>query len=163
MDSLRPRVWRGVTALDQSGKARRLVLEEPSFAGPAWAIEYLVQRARPFVFSTAAPPATAYALAESLCIIQAEPERRLRLHALSRYLRPRLGDARFAVEPGDSQIVPVLIGENDAALAVASALHGRFRCPRHPAANGARRNREVARCRSTRRSTRRCWIGLSRC
>ena len=92
-------------------------------AGPAWAIEYLVQRARPFVFSTAAPPATAYALAESLRIIQAEPERRLRLHALSRYLRTRLGDARFAVEPGDSQIVPVLIGENDAALAVASALH----------------------------------------
>jgi len=91
-------------------------------AGPAWAIEYLVQRARPFVFSTAAPPASAYALAESLRIIQSEPARRLRLHALSRCLRVRLLNAGFPIDLSDSQIVPVRIGENDAALAVASAL-----------------------------------------
>ena len=45
-------------------------------AGPRWAIEYLVQRARPFVFSTAPPPALADALEASLDVIAAEPERR---------------------------------------------------------------------------------------
>lgn len=91
-------------------------------AGPSWAIEYLVQRARPFVFSTAAPPATAHALVESLRIVQSEPSRRHRLRALSMYLRRRLVDAGFPVELSESQIVPVRIGENDAALIVASAL-----------------------------------------
>ena len=45
-------------------------------AGPAWAIEHLVQRGRPFIFSTAAPPALADALLASLDIVEREPERR---------------------------------------------------------------------------------------
>src|SRR3954454_4992045 len=51
--------------------------------GPSWVIEYLVQRARPFVFSTAAPPAMSHALMASLDVVRDEPERRehLREHA----------------------------------------------------------------------------------
>jgi len=95
-------------------------------AGPAWAIEYLVQRARPFVFSTAPPPPVAAALSASLSIVAAEPDRRARLFRLARYLRDRLNAAGVIVPPGDSQIVPVVIGENDRALAVAEAMqiHG---------------------------------------
>ena len=39
-------------------------------AGPAWAIDYLIQRARPFIFSTAPPPSLAAALSASLTVIQ---------------------------------------------------------------------------------------------
>jgi len=91
-------------------------------AGPAWAIEYLEQRARPFIFSTAAPPAIAAALDASLDVIAAEPERRERVRFLARYLRERLREAEIAVPAGDSPIVPVIIGENERAVAVAAAL-----------------------------------------
>lgn len=91
-------------------------------AGPAWAIEYLEQRARTFIFSTAAPPAIAAALDASLDVIAAEPERRERVRTLARYLRERLAEAGIAVPMGDSPIVPVIIGENERAVAVAAAL-----------------------------------------
>jgi len=91
-------------------------------AGPAWAIEYLVQRGRPFIFSTAPPPAVAGALAASLSIIAAEPDRRARLAHLARHLRDCLAAEGVPVSPGDSHIVPVVIGENHRALAVAEAM-----------------------------------------
>lgn len=91
-------------------------------AGPSVVIEYLVQRARPFVFSTAAPPAMAWAIDASLGVVRDEPERRRTLRARSAHLRARLREAGLDVGPGDSQIVPILIGPNDAALAVADAL-----------------------------------------
>jgi 8-amino-7-oxononanoate synthase len=85
-------------------------------AGPAGAIEYLIQRARPFIFSTAPPPAIAAALEASLEAIATEPDRRERLLARARYLRGRLGLA------GDSPIIPIIIGENERAVAVAREL-----------------------------------------
>jgi len=91
-------------------------------AGPAWAIEYLEQRARPFIFSTAAPPAIAAALDASLDVIAAEPERRERVRFLARYLRERLTDAGIAVPMDDSPIIPVIIGGNERSVAVAAAL-----------------------------------------
>ncbi len=91
-------------------------------AGPAWAIDYLVQRARPFVFSTAAPPALAYAIGASLDIVSDEPQRRSTLRSRSRYLRTALRTQGLNVADGDSHIVPIVIGENDRAIAVAAAL-----------------------------------------
>jgi 8-amino-7-oxononanoate synthase len=91
-------------------------------AGPTWAIEYLEQRARPFIFSTAAPPAIAAALNASLDVIAAEPERRERVRFLARYLRARLAEAGIPVPSGESPIIPVIIGENDRAVAVSAAL-----------------------------------------
>jgi 8-amino-7-oxononanoate synthase len=73
----------------------------------------LIQEARPFIFSTAPPPAVAAALDASLEVIAAEPERRTRLLERSRHLRARLGIG------GCSQIVPVIIGDNQRAMAVA--------------------------------------------
>jgi 8-amino-7-oxononanoate synthase len=91
-------------------------------AGPSWAIEYLEQRARPFIFSTAAPPALAAALDASLDVIAAEPERRERVRSLSRYLRQRLAEEGIEVSSCDSPIIPVILGENDRAVAVATTL-----------------------------------------
>jgi 8-amino-7-oxononanoate synthase len=89
-------------------------------AGSAGAIDYLIQRARPFIFSTAPPPAVAGALDASLAVITAEPQRRERLRHLARYLRDALGEGGTEVPSGDSQIIPVIIGENDRTLAIAS-------------------------------------------
>ncbi len=85
-------------------------------AGTSEAIEYLVQRARPFIFSTAPPPAMAAALEASLEIIAAEPDRVQRLLERARYLRARLNSC------GCSPIIPVILGDNARAVAVAQEL-----------------------------------------
>ncbi len=85
-------------------------------AGSAAAIEHLVQRARPFIFSTAPPPALAAALEAAMEVIAAEPDRRERLLNRARYLRGLLEI------PGTSQIIPVILGENERAVAVAGRL-----------------------------------------
>jgi 8-amino-7-oxononanoate synthase len=92
-------------------------------AGPAWAIEYLIQRARPFIFSTAAPPALASAIYTSLTLVEQEPETRARVRELSASLRSRLTAAGVSIAPGTSHIVPVIIGDNQATVAVAEMLH----------------------------------------
>jgi 8-amino-7-oxononanoate synthase len=107
-------------SINTAGKA--LGVSGAFVAGPSWAIEYLIQRGRPFVFSTAPPPPVAAALEASLAIVASEPERRERLIRVSRDLRVQLSDEGVAVPPGSSQIVPVVLGDNDRALAVARSL-----------------------------------------
>ena len=109
-----------LVSINTAGKA--LGVSGAFVAGPAWAIEYLIQRARPFIFSTAPPPSQAAALEASLAIIASEPERRERLLELSRDLRARLMAEQLPVPFGSSQIIPVVLGENDRALVVAAAL-----------------------------------------
>jgi 8-amino-7-oxononanoate synthase len=101
-------------SINTAGKA--LGVSGAFVAGPADAIEYLIQRARPFIFSTAPPPAITAALEASLDVIVKEPERRECLLARARYLRERLG------LQGDSPIIPIIIGENERAVAVAREL-----------------------------------------
>jgi 8-amino-7-oxononanoate synthase len=103
-----------LVSINTAGKA--LGVAGAFVAGPEWAIEFLAQRARPFIFSTAPPPAVAAALDASLDLIESEPQRRERLFELASYARRRLG-----VTEG-SQIVPVVLGSNEWAVAVAEAL-----------------------------------------
>jgi len=91
-------------------------------AGPAWAIDYLIQRARTFIFSTAAPPAMAEALEASLDVIRDEPERRSRLLNLSVTARERLLEKGIEIGVGCSQIIPIMIGDSEHAVSVARAL-----------------------------------------
>ena len=107
-------------SINTAGKA--LGVAGAFVAGPGWAIEYLVQRARPFVFSTAPPPALADALDASLTIIASEPERRRRLLERSAYVRAAIKGAGISVPAGTSQIIPVVVGENERAVRVAAAL-----------------------------------------
>jgi len=107
-------------SINTAGKA--LGVSGAFVAGSSGAIEYLTQRARPFMFSTATPPSVADALEASLSIVAAEPERRRRLAHLARYLRDRLRHAGVDVPPGDSHIIPVIIGDNERALAVAQTM-----------------------------------------
>lgn len=107
-------------SVNTAGKA--LGVSGAFVTGPAWAIDYLIQRARPFIFSTAPPPSVASALYASLTVIDQEPERRQRVRELAATLRRRLSSAGVPIGSGASHIVPVVIGDNDAAVAVAEHL-----------------------------------------
>jgi 8-amino-7-oxononanoate synthase len=107
-------------SVNTAGKA--LGVSGAFVAAPAWAIDYLIQRARPFVFSTAAPPALAGALDASLDLVEREPERRAELAARVRQLRSRLADLGVAATPGTSQIISVVIGGNEQAVDVARVM-----------------------------------------
>ncbi len=107
-------------SINTAGKA--LGVSGAFVAGPEWAIDYLIQRARPFIFSTAPPPALAAALDASLTVINDEPWRREQLLARARYLRHRLVEAGIAVPDGESQIIPVILGDNQRAVEVARSL-----------------------------------------
>jgi len=107
-------------SINTAGKA--LGVSGAFVAGPGWAIDYLIQRARPFIFSTAPPPAMAAAVQASLDVIETEPQRRAQLRATAQALRARLQTAGVPVGAGTSQIVPIFIGDNDAAVAVAEAM-----------------------------------------
>ena len=85
-------------------------------------IELLVQRARPYIYTTAAPPALAHALQASLDIIGGAEgvERRTHLAALVAHLRDALRPKRWRLLPSTTAIQPVIIGSNDDALRVAA-------------------------------------------
>ena len=109
-----------LVSVNTAGKA--LGVAGAFVAGPAWAIDYLEQRARPFVFSTAAPPALAAALEAALDAVAAEPERRQQLHARVGFLRMKLAEIGIPLSPDASQIIPVIVGENEEAVRLADAL-----------------------------------------
>jgi 8-amino-7-oxononanoate synthase len=94
-------------------------------AAHASVIELLVQRARPYIYTTACPPALAHALLASLDIIgDAEgAERRAHLAGLIKQLRESLDFQRWKLVASHTAIQPVIIGSNDDALRASAALH----------------------------------------
>jgi 8-amino-7-oxononanoate synthase len=64
----------------------------------------------------------AAALEAALDVVTGEPQRRAKLLENAAFLRRRLRDLGLRVPPGRSQIIPVMIGENEKAVAVAAAL-----------------------------------------
>ncbi len=78
-------------------------------------IEFLYQRARPFLFSTSHPPAVAAACLAAFDVLEAEPERIERLWANTRYFKQGLTAAGFNTGISETPITPVIVGE--AALA----------------------------------------------
>ena len=84
--------------------------------------EYLINHARPFIFSTAPPPYLAAQVSAAVRIAAAADSERVHLENLATHLRARLRESGFHTARSDSQIVPVLVGENDAALALAARL-----------------------------------------
>jgi 8-amino-7-oxononanoate synthase len=107
-------------SVDTAGKA--MGVSGAFVSGPAWAIDYLIQRARSFMFTTAPPPALAAALDASLDVIAKEPERRLRVQRLAKSLREMLTGQGLDIGRSTSHIIPVLLGENERAKSVATEL-----------------------------------------
>ena len=88
-------------------------------------IEWLVQRARPYIYTTAAAPALAHALLTSINIIASEEgrQRRAHLQQLIAQLREGLHLQRWQHAKSDTAIQPVIIGANDDAMAAAAVLY----------------------------------------
>ncbi|MGH8808785.1 MAG: 8-amino-7-oxononanoate synthase [Noviherbaspirillum sp.] len=94
-------------------------------AAHATVIEWLVQRARPYIYTTAAAPALAHALLTSIDLIGGEEgkARRAHLHALIAQLRMGLTLRRWQLFPSNTAIQPVIIGPNEEAMRVSAALY----------------------------------------
>jgi 8-amino-7-oxononanoate synthase len=74
-------------------------------------VDYLKHTARPFVFSASLPAASTAAVGAALQIMKKEPERRQRLLRIAGLLREELRARGFAVLPGETPIVPVVIDQ----------------------------------------------------
>jgi len=79
-------------------------------------IDFLVNTARPFIFSTAPPPAAIGAALAALDLLEAEPGLVERLQANARTLRTALTAEGLGVGTARSQVVPIQVGEADAAM-----------------------------------------------
>lgn len=90
--------------------------------GPQEVIETLINSARSFIYTTAVPPTTAAAIDAALDVVRDEPQRRLRLRTLSDRLRSGLRQRRWDVADDPTPIVPLVIGEAAAALALSTRL-----------------------------------------
>ncbi len=91
-------------------------------AGAEDLIEYLIQAARTYIYTTAQPPAVAEATRAALKLVDAEPWRREKLMEL--VTRFREGATQLGLELMDSPtpIQPILVGDNETALAMSEAL-----------------------------------------
>ncbi|MDR5853354.1 8-amino-7-oxononanoate synthase [Caballeronia sp. LZ062] len=93
-------------------------------AAHATVIEWLVQRARPYIFTTAAPPAVAHAVSASIKIIAGDEgdARRGHLASLIDTTRAMLRRTRWLPVDSETAVQPLVIGGNDETLAIAAAL-----------------------------------------
>lgn len=93
-------------------------------AAHATVIEWLVQRARPYIYTTAAPPAVAHALLASVDLIAGDEGRARRMHLaqLIARLREKLTLSRWQLLPSATPIQPVVIGDNAATMVAGKAL-----------------------------------------
>jgi len=85
-------------------------------AGHQEVVDFLRQRSRPYLFSNSLTPTVAMAAKRALELVASSSELRTRLQDNTKKLRSAFEKAGFAVKPGQSPILPVMIG--DAALAV---------------------------------------------
>lgn len=97
-------------------------------AGSEELIEFLIQKARTYVYTTALPPAIAEATRTSLRLVQTEPWRREKLqHLISRF-RKGATELGLSLMPSITPIQPLVIGDADAAMHASQKLlkHGIF-------------------------------------
>jgi glycine C-acetyltransferase/8-amino-7-oxononanoate synthase len=85
-------------------------------------IDFLINRARSFIFSTALPPAVAAASLAAVELIQEEPDLRNELNEKVRFFKSALTFQGIKGDLGPSQIIPIMVGTNKAALAAAEKL-----------------------------------------
>lgn len=91
-------------------------------AGPGDLIEGLIQFARPYIYTTALPPALAAAALESVQLAQAADDRREKLHALIAHFRHGAHELGLPLGTSHTAIQPLLFGSAEAALQAAEAL-----------------------------------------
>lgn len=107
-----------IISLRTCGKA--LGCEGALLTGPAFMRDFLINRGRGFIFSTAPSPLMASAVRESLRILADEPERRTRLRSMIDHAHEILGSPAAAADR--SQIIPIIVGDDALAMRAAAAV-----------------------------------------
>jgi 8-amino-7-oxononanoate synthase len=85
--------------------------------------QYLINKARTFIFSTALPPYMAAQMRAAIRIVAFADQQRSDLGSLSVFLRNRLRESGFDIGRGDTQIIPIFLGENDRAVRFSGLLN----------------------------------------
>lgn len=91
-------------------------------AGPKLLMDYLVQKARTYIYTTAMPPALALATCASIDLIEREDSRRHHLKLLIRDFRRGASALGYELMPSHTPIQPIMVGDNWSALALSQAL-----------------------------------------
>ncbi|MEP1217213.1 MAG: 8-amino-7-oxononanoate synthase [Marinobacter sp.] len=91
-------------------------------AGPKLLMDYLVQKARTYIYTTAMPPAIALATCASIDLIEREDSRRNHLQLLIRDFRRGATALGYQLMPSRTPIQPIMVGDNWSALALSQAL-----------------------------------------
>jgi glycine C-acetyltransferase len=91
-------------------------------AASAAVCDYLTQRARPQLFSNALPPTVAASALASIQYLEAHPERVAALRSNAQYFRDQLLGLGFKPLPGETPIIPVILGETAAAIQMSDLL-----------------------------------------
>jgi 8-amino-7-oxononanoate synthase len=107
-----------LVTLHTCGKA--LGAEGALLCAPAIATDFIVNRGRPFIFSTAPSPLMAWLVRQAIEIVANEAERQARLHAVVRHAAERL--VPLGIPASGTQILPVIIGDNQRTMRIAAML-----------------------------------------
>jgi glycine C-acetyltransferase len=91
-------------------------------AGPASLCDMLTQRSRPQLFSNALPPTVASSALAAIKYLQAHPDRVEKLRDNVKYFRERIVEAGFKPLPGETPIVPIIVGETASAIRLSDML-----------------------------------------
>lgn len=112
----------GQVDIQMGTMSKSLAAEGGYVTGKKELIQYLINRARSFIFSTALSPAVVAAANGALAELVANPElvQTLQSHAL--LMRQMLGKAGFAISEGVTPIIPVIVGDAQAALSMSQSL-----------------------------------------
>ncbi|MFQ5685928.1 MAG: 8-amino-7-oxononanoate synthase [Candidatus Scalindua sp.] len=92
-------------------------------SGDADLINFLRNKARPFIYTTALPPAVCAASIAGIKLIRKDPSLRTSLWNNVRYLKEKLDLLNFNVIPSESPIIPILIGDAKKAVDVSKSLY----------------------------------------
>ena len=91
-------------------------------AGSAALADYLTQRSRPQLFSNALPPTVATSALAAVRFVEQHPERVEMLRSNTKYFREQITEAGFKPLPGDTPIIPIIVGETAAAIQMSNML-----------------------------------------
>lgn len=113
----------GIIDLQIGTLSKALAAEGGYVAGKKIIVDYLINKSRPFIFSTALAPATLAAANAALLLLQTQPQKYLNpLWANTKLMRQLLAEAGLTVIEGSTPIIPVLIGDAGLTMQFADRL-----------------------------------------
>lgn len=114
----------GRVAVQMGTLSKALAAEGGYVAGSGQLVDYIINRARSYIFSTAQAPATVAAARAAVQVLAGNPAMVEELQANARLLRERLSGAGLVVEGGGTSILPVMVGEAADTVRMARELAG---------------------------------------